>query len=85
MLVFSGLLLFVLGTQATNWNSIVSKRLLVNDNGKTHPEARIVNGTQAERHQFPYHVGVMVDNAYLCGGSMITNSVVLTAAHCTYK
>jgi secreted trypsin-like serine protease len=47
---------------------------------------RITGGQIADRHQFPYQVGMLTKaangNTYLCGGSLITLNYVLTAAHC---
>lgn len=48
---------------------------------------RIVGGNEAYRNQFPYQVGLIlemlqVDNPRLCGGSLISSTRVLTAAHC---
>ncbi|KAF4517249.1 hypothetical protein B566_EDAN011633 [Ephemera danica] len=81
--------LLVLQTEATDWSKIKNMDLKIYDGdtarNEQSAEGRIVGGQEAERHQFPYQVGIIVDDTYLCGGSMITNSVVLTAAHCTYK
>jgi secreted trypsin-like serine protease len=49
-------------------------------------ERRIVNGSPAEPHQFPYQVALLINSASstgLCGGSVISQFAVLTAAHCT--
>lgn len=46
---------------------------------------RIVNGDEATPHQFPYQVAVLSHSATgagLCGGSVISATAVLTAAHC---
>ncbi|XP_044740784.1 chymotrypsin-2-like isoform X2 [Chrysoperla carnea] len=48
------------------------------------PEGRIINGTLAKQGQFPFQVYINADNI-LCGGSIINNNTVLTAAHCVYK
>merc|ERR1711921_307 len=43
---------------------------------------RIVGGIEAEEHQWPWQVALFVDNAWFCGGSLISENYVLTAAHC---
>ncbi|XP_037809754.1 collagenase-like [Lucilia sericata] len=46
--------------------------------------AAIISGRQAVLGQFPWHVLIRRDNfdTLLCGGSIIANKWVLTAAHC---
>ncbi|XP_069702007.1 brachyurin-like [Periplaneta americana] len=53
--------------------------------GKVHVHdvsSRITNGQIASRGQFPWQVALLVDNSWFCGGSVISNQWVLTAAHC---
>ncbi|XP_049947933.1 brachyurin-like [Schistocerca serialis cubense] len=52
-----------------------------------HPEAedaggRIVGGSAASQGQFPHQAAVSMDSSHLCGGSHISTSAVITAAHC---
>lgn len=53
------------------------------------PESRIVNGFEAKPRQFPYQTVVMITNQgqapYPCGGSLLSNSWVLSASHCLYQ
>merc|ERR1712098_227673 len=42
---------------------------------------RIVGGFEAEPNQWPWQVALFVDNAWFCGGSLISENYVLTAAH----
>ena len=48
---------------------------------------RIVNGTKAALRQFPYQVSLResYSNAHFCGGSLIDERYVLTAAHCMFE
>ena len=43
---------------------------------------RIVGGFEAEEHQWPWIVALFIDDQWFCGGSLITDDFVLTAAHC---
>ncbi|XP_021695509.1 brachyurin [Aedes aegypti] len=49
------------------------------------PSARVTNGREAIPGQFPYQVALVISfnqGSGLCGGSIISNNYVLTAAHC---
>merc|ERR1712126_452520 len=43
---------------------------------------RIVGGFEAEPNQWPRQVALFVDNAWFCGGALISENYVLTAPHC---
>lgn len=49
---------------------------------------RIMNGSNAVEEQFPYEAGLLCyftgspDNPSLCGGAILSNRWILTAAHC---
>ncbi|PSN53082.1 Chymotrypsin BI [Blattella germanica] len=43
---------------------------------------KIVNGNQASRGQFPYQAALYLDGSSFCGGSLISTTYILTAAHC---
>merc|ERR1712168_1041665 len=43
---------------------------------------KIVGGEEAAEHQFPWIVAVFIDDTYFCGGALLNENYVLTAAHC---
>ncbi|XP_049540824.1 brachyurin-like [Anopheles darlingi] len=49
------------------------------------PSHRVTNGQEATPGQFPYQIALLSDfptGSGLCGGSVLTNNYILTAAHC---
>uniref|UniRef100_A0A182SZI9 Peptidase S1 domain-containing protein n=1 Tax=Anopheles maculatus TaxID=74869 RepID=A0A182SZI9_9DIPT len=49
------------------------------------PSHRVTNGQEATPGQFPYQIALLSNFAGgtgLCGGSVLTNNYILTAAHC---
>ncbi|RXN24193.1 complement factor D-like protein [Labeo rohita] len=47
-----------------------------------HVDVGIVNGTEAKPHSRPYMVSLQKNNKHICGGFLISDDFVLTAAHC---
>uniref|UniRef100_A0A1I8NLI1 Peptidase S1 domain-containing protein n=1 Tax=Stomoxys calcitrans TaxID=35570 RepID=A0A1I8NLI1_STOCA len=56
--------------------------------GKVKPSlplrARILGGSDAAEGQFPHQVSIRIGETHICGGSIISPSYILTAAHCAY-
>ena len=53
----------------------------------TEAVARIVNGDRATKDRYPYYTSLYVESwfgppQHICGGSLITRDLVLSAAHC---
>ncbi|XP_046456353.1 brachyurin-like [Daphnia pulex] len=44
--------------------------------------SRIVGGVEAVPHEFPWQVAVTIDGSSFCGGTLISDEWVMTAAHC---
>merc|ERR1711997_935803 len=44
--------------------------------------AKIVGGHETAENQWPWQVALFVDNAWFCGGSLISDEYVMTAGHC---
>uniref|UniRef100_A0A3B5LGH1 Peptidase S1 domain-containing protein n=1 Tax=Xiphophorus couchianus TaxID=32473 RepID=A0A3B5LGH1_9TELE len=56
--------------QPSKWCGIVTKA------------SRIVGGQDASPGRWPWQVSIQTNNSHFCGGSLITDQWVLTAAHC---
>lgn len=46
--------------------------------------AKIVNGREAQKGEFPWIVALLSSGRQFCGGSLIDNQNVVTAAVCSY-
>jgi len=44
--------------------------------------SRIVGGDEVIPHSYPHQVAIFIDGFYFCGGSLIAEDIVITAAHC---
>ena len=50
--------------------------------GSSVPKARIVNGVKTTPGSYPWTVGIQFGDKLYCGGSIISNRFIVTAAHC---
>lgn len=46
------------------------------------PVPRVVGGTDAELNEFPYQISIQYKGRHHCGGSILNECYILTAAHC---
>ncbi|XP_021353754.1 transmembrane protease serine 4-like, partial [Mizuhopecten yessoensis] len=54
-------------------------------NGPDVPPPAIVGGTNAPEDAWPWQVLLLYDNKLRCGGTLLNDNTILTAAHCTYR
>lgn len=80
-----GALAFPAEQEQIDWHLIKPNNRYVQPIGPAPPQlpgSRIVGGTVATRNAYPYQVALVVNDAWFCGGSIISATYVLTAAHC---
>ncbi|XP_030753179.1 brachyurin-like [Sitophilus oryzae] len=71
-----------------NLDSIIDPNIYVEPHGEAPSETRIIGGSEATPNSFPYQVALFIEFPHgrsFCGGSLISNNYVLTAAHCMDK
>uniref|UniRef100_A0A0K8SDV4 Uncharacterized protein n=3 Tax=Lygus hesperus TaxID=30085 RepID=A0A0K8SDV4_LYGHE len=61
-----------------------TKRHLIQEGLGVAPRARrrVISGIDAYLGEFPWAVAIGLDQMFFCGGALLTDSLVLTAAHC---
>nr|XP_055153423.1 transmembrane protease serine 11D [Symphalangus syndactylus] len=74
-------------TEITSITDQAAANWLINECGAgpdliTLSEQRIIGGTEAEEGSWPWQVSLRLNNAHHCGGSLISNMWIITAAHC---
>ncbi|KAJ8942822.1 hypothetical protein NQ318_022836 [Aromia moschata] len=74
------------GFARVDWSKIKPEYAFIEPiNDITYPSARVIGGTEAVPNALPYQVAVFMDTGSFCGGSLISNQWVLSAAHCTIR
>jgi secreted trypsin-like serine protease len=46
------------------------------------PSLKIIDGTEAPVNAFPWIASIQYEGNHFCGGSLLTEDIVITAAHC---
>ena len=54
----------------------------VQKNSKENILTKIIDGTETAINEYPWIVSLQLANYHFCGGSLISENWVLTAAHC---
>ncbi|XP_039746096.1 trypsin-1-like [Pararge aegeria] len=56
--------------------------MVENNRVVTRVDKRIVSGQEASIEDYPYQVSFIVNKSYFCGGFIVSERYILTAAHC---
>lgn len=48
-------------------------------------KTRVIGGQKVSRNQFPYQISIQVNKLHRCGGGIIDQIWIVTAAHCYYS
>ncbi|XP_076321294.1 trypsin-1-like [Tachypleus tridentatus] len=75
-MIWTILLVFIAPIQSAAVPSLCGQQLARN--------GRIVHGEDAYEGEFPWAVSIRVDGEHLCGGTILNERWILTAAHCVY-
>lgn len=72
----------VLSQQYTQSSARSIRRRRDASNAERELDARIIGGSEANEDRYSYAVSFQDDIGHFCGGSLIAQDVILTAAHC---
>ncbi|XP_016970939.2 trypsin epsilon [Drosophila rhopaloa] len=53
--------------------------------GVCHAHGRIMGGEEADPNATPYAASLRVDNGHVCGGCIVSETKILTTAHCVHR
>ncbi|XP_055968850.1 complement factor D [Sorex fumeus] len=65
-----------------SWACVVALILLGAIGCATQPRGRILGGSEAQAHALPYMASVQVNGSHQCGGFLVNEYWVMSAAHC---
>jgi secreted trypsin-like serine protease len=75
LIVLAALIVCVCSESGVNWSSC-GQRSPADDDDK------IVGGNRAQKGDWPWQISLQYYGSHICGGTLITNQHILTAAHC---
>lgn len=66
------------------WFKIVLLTITLIKSSLTFTSNRIIGGNEIEIDEAPYTVSLQLMRSHYCGGALISETYVLTAAHCKF-